>query len=62
MNVKRLVRYSATKRLCEALRALGSDNPRIVARLHTLEQRLNVEGRFLPTAKLWENAVKRLKK
>ena len=62
MSVKKLLRYSATKRLCEALRSLNSKNERILMRIAKLEERLLVEERFLPTAKLWENAVKRLKK
>ena len=62
MNVKKLVRYSATKQLVETLYAMNSTNPRILSRIQALEERLEEESRFLPNSKLWENAVQRLRK
>ena len=62
MNVKKLVRYSATKQLVETLYAMNSANPRILARINALEERLEEESRFLPNSKLWESAVQRLRK
>ena len=62
MNVKKLVRYSATKQLLETLYAMNSANPRILARINALEERLEEESRFLPNSKLWESAVQRLRK
>ena len=62
MNVKKLVRYSATKQLVEALYAMNSSNPRILSRIKALEERLVEESRFLPNSKLWEAAVQRLRK
>ena len=62
MNVKKLVRYSATKQMVDTLQAVNSTNPRILARISALEERLEEEGRFLPNSKLWEAAVQRLRK
>ena len=62
MSVKKLLRYSAIKSLCDALRSLNSKNERILSRIEKLEERLHTEEKLLPTAKLWENAVKRLKR
>ena len=62
MNVKKLVKYSATKQLVETLYAMNSSNPRILSRIKALEERLVEESRFLPNSKLWEAAVQRLRK
>ena len=62
MNVKKLVRYSATKQLVDTLQSVNSTNPRILARISALEERLEEEGKLLPSAKLWEAAVQRLRK
>ena len=62
MSVKKLLRYNATKRVCDALRSLNSKNERILLRIERLQERLLLEERLLPTAKLWENAVKRIRK
>ena len=62
MNVKKLVRYKNTCRLIDVLRQTGSDNPRILERIERLEERRTEEGRFLPSTKLWEESVKRLRK
>lgn len=62
MNVKKLVRYSATKEMIETLRALNSTNPRIISRIAALEERLEDEGRLLPNTSLWVEAVKRMRK
>ena len=62
MDVKKLVRYKNTCRLIDVLRQTGSTNPRILMRIERLEQRRAEESRFLPTAKLWEESVKRLKR
>lgn len=60
--VRKMVDYSTTRKLLDALRLRGSQNPRILERIERLEARLAEEARFLPTAKLWEESVKRLKK
>lgn len=62
MNVKKLVRYKNTCRLIDVLRQTGSDNPRILVRIERLEERRAEESRFLPSTKLWEESVKRLRK
>ena len=62
MNVKALLRYSATARAKDALRELNSDNERIAERIARLEARLKAEKKFLPTATLWSEAVKRVTK
>ena len=60
MNVKALLRYAATSRAAASLRALGSDNERIAERIARLEERLKSQKKFLPTANLWCEAVKRV--
>ena len=62
MNVKALLRYSATERLIAALVARGSDNERINERIAALRARLATQKRALPTASLWLDAVKRVVK
>ena len=62
MNVKKLVRYSATKQMIDTLGAVNSTNPRIVSRIKALEARLEEQGRLLPNTALWVDAVKRLRK
>ena len=62
MNVKKLVRYSATKQLIDTLESVNSTNPRILSRIGALKARLEEESRFLPNSKLWETAVQRLRK
>lgn len=62
MNVKKLIRYSATKELIESLCALNSTNPRIISRINALEEKLEAEGRLLPNTELWVEAVKRMRK
>ena len=62
MNVKKLVRYSATRQMIDTLCAMNSTNPRIVARINALEARLEEEGRLLPNSNLWVDAVQRMRK
>ena len=62
MNVKKLVRYSATRQMIDTLCAMNSTNPRIVARINALEERLEEEGRLLPNSNLWVDAVQRMRK
>ena len=62
MNVKALLRYAATARSIEALKKIHNGNERISERIERLGARLNEEARFLPSAKLWEDAVKRVTK
>ena len=62
MNVKALLRYAATARSIEALKKIHNGNERIGERIAKLEARLKEESRFLPTAKLWQDAVKRVTK
>ena len=62
MNVKKLVRYSATKQMIETLSAVNSTNPRVISRINALNVRLEEEGRLLPGTSLWVEAVKRLRK
>ncbi len=61
MTVRKLVEYRNTSRLVRALRARGSENPRILERIALLEERMRAEERALPNAKLWEASVQRLK-
>jgi hypothetical protein len=61
-DVKKLVRYNTTCTLIDALRALDSDNPRIVERIERLERRLEGEGKVMPTARLWQDAVVRIRR
>ena len=62
MNVNAILRYNSTLKLLERLRSLKSDNPRIRERIEILENRLKSERRFLPSAILWADAVKRVTK
>jgi hypothetical protein len=61
-TVRKMVDYNTTKKLLDALKLRKSENPRILERVERLEARLREEAKFLPTAKLWEESVKRLKK
>ena len=61
MNVKKLLRYNATKQLLQTLYEMNSTNPRILDRIHALEERLKAESEFMPKSQLWKNAVQRLK-
>ena len=62
MNVKKLVRYSATRKMIDALSSVDSTNRRITSRIAVLETRLAEEGRLLPNTGLWVEAVQRLRK
>ena len=57
-----MIEYNTTKKLLDALKLRRLENPRILERIARLEERLAEESKFLPTAKLWEESVKRLKK
>ena len=61
-TVRRMIDYNTTKKLLDALKLRRLENPRILERIARLEERLAEESKFLPTAKLWEESVKRLKK
>ena len=62
MNVKSLLRYAATASSIDALKDMYNGNERIAERISKLEARLKIEAKFLPTAKLWADAVKRVAK
>ena len=61
-TIKALLRYAATARILESLKALDTDNERIAERKEMLEKRLVKERRLLPTAKQWADAVNRVVK
>ena len=60
--IKALLKYAATMRILESLRALNSDNERILERIEMLELKLAKERRLLPTASKWVSAVDRITK
>ena len=61
-TVRHMIDYNTTKKLLDALKLRRLENPRILERIARLEERLAEESKFLPTARLWEESVKRLKK
>ena len=61
-TVRKMVDYNTTKKLLDALKLRKLENPRILERIDRLEARLAEEAKALPTAKLWEESVKRIKK
>ncbi len=61
MTVNRLVAYRDASRILNALKAYGSENPRILERIERLSERVEQLDRRLPTARLWEMSVKRIK-
>ena len=58
MNVKKIISYRVTLHIYNSLALLNSTNPRVLARMEYLKERLSHLEKALPTAKLWENAVK----
>ena len=61
-NVKELLRYAATSRLIDALKASGTDNARVAERIERLNRRLAEQRKLLPTENRWTETVKRITK
>ena len=59
MTVMKLIDYNDTRRLLNLLTSRETQNPRILERIEKLKARLSEKERALPTAKLWEDSVKR---
>ena len=60
--IKALLKYAATARIIESLKALNSDNERIAERIEMLKLKLSKERKLLPTAPKWADAVNRVVK
>ena len=60
--IKALLKYAATARIIESLKALNSDNERIAERIEMLKLKLTKERKLLPTAPKWADAVNRVVK